>query len=110
MRNSPASGDPTLLARRFDFLVTDAGLSEVQTYADGIGPWKRYIVSTAAIALDSNGNPADVNGDNKVDEADRKTLPPTDLIQRLSGNYPWNKRRLIRHLAPILSAWRRLYV
>ncbi len=105
-----ASGDPTLLARRFDFLVTDAGLSEVQTYADGIGPWKRYIVSTAAIALDSNGNPADVNGDNKVDEADRKTLPPTDLIQRLSGNYPWNKRRLIRHLAPILSAWRRLYV
>ena len=36
------SGDPALLARRFDFFVTDEGLREVQTYADGIGPWKRY--------------------------------------------------------------------
>jgi glycerophosphoryl diester phosphodiesterase len=77
-----ASGDPRLLARRFDFLVTDAGLSEVRTYADGIGPWKRYIVSTKAIDLDPSGNPVDVNGDGKVDEADRETLPPTDLIEQ----------------------------
>jgi glycerophosphoryl diester phosphodiesterase len=26
----------------------DEGLREVKTYADGIGPWKRYIVSTVA--------------------------------------------------------------
>jgi transposase len=31
-------------------------------------------------------------------------------VKRLSGNYPWNKRRLIRHLVPILSDWRRLYI
>jgi len=27
---------------------SDEGLREVKTYADGIGPWKRYIVSTVA--------------------------------------------------------------
>ena len=26
-------------------MVTPAGLAEIKTYADGIGPWKRYIVS-----------------------------------------------------------------
>ncbi|TMH80358.1 MAG: glycerophosphodiester phosphodiesterase, partial [Betaproteobacteria bacterium] len=41
-----ASGDPRLLARTFGFLVTDEGMREVKTYADGIGPWKRYIVSS----------------------------------------------------------------
>jgi glycerophosphoryl diester phosphodiesterase len=40
-----ASRDPRLLARTFAFLVTDEGMREVKTYADGIGPWKRYIVS-----------------------------------------------------------------
>jgi glycerophosphoryl diester phosphodiesterase len=33
-----ASGDPQLLARTFGFFVTDAGLREVATYAEGIGP------------------------------------------------------------------------
>src|SRR5262245_61205410 len=40
-----ASGNPALLARTFGFFVTDAGLKEIRSYADGIGPWKRYIVS-----------------------------------------------------------------
>ncbi|KQV90155.1 glycerophosphodiester phosphodiesterase [Rhizobacter sp. Root1221] len=66
-----ASGDPALLARTFAYLTTDAGLREVRTYADGIGPWKRYIVSTAA-------NP---NGTGPG-EAKLKLLPPTDLIAR----------------------------
>ena len=39
-----ASGDPTLLARTFGYFATDAGLDEVKTYADGIGPWKVYII------------------------------------------------------------------
>jgi len=39
-----ASGDPTLLARTFGFFATDEGLDEVKTYADGIGPWKVYII------------------------------------------------------------------
>jgi glycerophosphoryl diester phosphodiesterase len=60
------SGDPELLARTFGFFATDEGLEEVSTYADGIGPWKRYIVSTTGTGSD----------------AERRLLPPTDLIQR----------------------------
>jgi len=66
-----ASGNPALLARTFGYLTTDAGLREVKTYADGIGPWKRYIVSTV---VDPNGT--------GPGEAKLKLLPPTDLIAR----------------------------
>jgi glycerophosphoryl diester phosphodiesterase len=55
------SGDPELTSRTFGFFATDEGLEEVSTYADGIGPWKKYIVST---------------------NASNDTLPPTDLIDR----------------------------
>jgi glycerophosphoryl diester phosphodiesterase len=68
-----ASGDPALLARTFAYLVTDAGLAEVASYADGIGPWKRYIVSSAAAGLPGPG------------EASRTLLPPTDVISRAHG-------------------------
>jgi glycerophosphoryl diester phosphodiesterase len=60
------SGDPRLLARTYGFFATDEGLQEVSTYADGIGPWKRYIVSTTGTGNDS----------------ERHLLPPTDLVQR----------------------------
>src|SRR5262245_46291136 len=76
------SGNPTLLARRFDFLVSDAGLREVKTYADGIGPWKRYLVSTAAVDSNHDGTVGDENGDGKIDEADRSLLPPSSVIAR----------------------------
>jgi glycerophosphoryl diester phosphodiesterase len=98
-----ASGDPRLLARHFDFLVTDAGLREVKTYADGIGPWKRYIVSTAAVDLNGDGVIGDENGDGKIDEADRKLLPPTDVIQRAHAHgllvHTWTFRNEQRRLA-----------
>jgi glycerophosphoryl diester phosphodiesterase len=55
------SGDPELTSRTFGFFATDEGLEEISTYADGIGPWKKYIVSTNAA---------------------NDTLPPTDLIER----------------------------
>ena len=58
-----ASGDPRLLARTFGFFATDEGLREIKTYADGIGPWKRYIVSSVAAGLPGAG------------EASRKLLP-----------------------------------
>jgi glycerophosphoryl diester phosphodiesterase len=77
-----ASGDPRLLARTFGFFATDAGLREISTYADGIGPWKRYIVSSAAVDSNGDGTVGDENGDGKIDEADREALPPTDLIRR----------------------------
>jgi glycerophosphoryl diester phosphodiesterase len=41
------SGNPTLTSRTFGFFATDEGLAEIKTYADGIGPWKVYIVPTA---------------------------------------------------------------
>jgi len=66
-----ASGDPRLLARTFGFFVTDAGLREIKTYADGIGPWKRYIVSSVPIP-----------GSTAPGEASRRALAPTYLIER----------------------------
>jgi glycerophosphoryl diester phosphodiesterase len=71
-----------LLARTFGFLVTEDGLREVATYADGIGPWKRYIVSSAAVDLNHDGKVGDENGDGNVDEADRVLLAPTNVVQR----------------------------
>lgn len=69
-----ASGKPELLARTFEYFTTEAGLKEVKTYADGIGPWKVYIVR--GTMLD------DANGDGKINESDRRLLPPTDLVRR----------------------------
>jgi glycerophosphoryl diester phosphodiesterase len=45
------SGNPTLTSRTFGYFATDAGLAEIRTYADGLGPWKVYIVGT-----DPDGN------------------------------------------------------
>ena len=47
----------------FGWFATDAGLDEVKTYADGIGPWKVYIVPTAG------------GGGGAI-------FSPTDLVQR----------------------------
>ena len=76
------SGNATLLARTFAFFTTDAGLAEIKSYADGIGPWKRYIVSTEVADLNEDGVIGDENGDGVVNEADRRRLPPTDLVAR----------------------------
>jgi glycerophosphoryl diester phosphodiesterase len=67
-------------AGTFGDLLTPAGLAEVRSYADGIGPWKPYIRSSACKVV--NGACSDVNGDGLVNEADRTLLPPTDLVQR----------------------------
>jgi glycerophosphoryl diester phosphodiesterase len=77
-----ASGKPKLLARTFGYLTTDAGLDEVASYADGIGPWKPYIISSALVDLNGDGTAGDENGDGAVNEADRKLLEPTDLVAR----------------------------
>ena len=64
------SGNPLLIARTFGFFTTDEGLKEIKTYADGIGPWKPYIVSSKAAGLPGPG------------DASRTLLPPNDLITR----------------------------
>jgi glycerophosphoryl diester phosphodiesterase len=69
------SGDQRL----FRDMVTPAGLDEIKTYADGIGPWKPYIVPVKG-RLDDAGDLQDINGDGKVDLRDASTQTPTSLI------------------------------
>ncbi|GAA5176717.1 glycerophosphodiester phosphodiesterase [Niveibacterium umoris] len=69
------AGDP----RGFKDMVTPAGLAEIATYADGIGPWKPYIVPVKG-TLDANGAVKDMNGDGKINYADATTQTPTTLI------------------------------
>ena len=97
------SGDPVLQSRTFGFFVTDKGLEEISEYADGIGPWKPYIVSSRAIALNPDGSVADANGDGLVNETDRVLLPPTDLVERVHDHglliHTWTFRNEQRRLA-----------
>ncbi|MBP8132831.1 MAG: glycerophosphodiester phosphodiesterase [Zoogloea sp.] len=65
--------------RLFSAMVTPAGLTEIKAYADGIGPWKRYIITVKG-ALDASGNVTDINGDGKINEADTTSQPATPLI------------------------------
>ncbi|MDM0067651.1 glycerophosphodiester phosphodiesterase [Variovorax sp. J31P207] len=65
--------------RNFDVMVTPAGLAEIKTYADGIGPWKRYIVSTKG-TIGADGKPVDVNRDGKINDADAVSTAPTTLV------------------------------
>ncbi|MDQ0611895.1 glycerophosphoryl diester phosphodiesterase [Variovorax sp. W1I1] len=65
--------------RNFDVMVTPAGLAEIKTYADGIGPWKRYIVTIKG-SIGPDGKPLDVNKDGKVNDADATSVSPTTLI------------------------------
>ena len=51
--------------------MTPAGLAEIATYADGVGPWKRYIVGAAGIDANGNGAADDVNGDGAVERCRR---------------------------------------
>ena len=60
-------------------MVTPAGLAEIKTYADGIGPWKRYIISIKG-TIGPDGKAVDVNKDGKVNEADATSITPTTLI------------------------------
>jgi glycerophosphoryl diester phosphodiesterase len=65
--------------RLFSDMVTPAGLAEIKSYADGIGPWKPYIVPVKGV-LNADGSLKDQNGDGKVNWADANTQAPTSLI------------------------------
>ncbi len=66
-------------ARLFSAMVTPAGLAEIKTYADGIGPWKPYIIPVKG-SLDAAGNLKDTNGDGKANLNDATSQAPTSLI------------------------------
>ena len=65
--------------RTFATMLTPAGLKEIKTYADGIGPWKPYLISTRQ-TIGVDGKPVDLNGDGKIDQRDRTSLPPTEVV------------------------------
>jgi glycerophosphoryl diester phosphodiesterase len=89
-------------AGTFADLVTPQGLAEVRTYADGIGPWKPYLISSACVTVVNNAC-ADVNGDGLVNDADRKLLAPTAVVANAHAQgllvHPYTFRNEQRRLA-----------
>jgi len=68
-------------ARTFASLLTPAGLKEVKTYADGIGPWKPYLIPSKQVDANNDGKPDDLNGDGIIDDRDRVMMAPTDVVK-----------------------------
>jgi glycerophosphoryl diester phosphodiesterase len=66
--------------RNFADMLTPEGLKEIKTYADGIGPWKPFLISGAHV-MGADGKPKDLNGDGKIDDRDRVTLAPTSVVK-----------------------------
>jgi glycerophosphoryl diester phosphodiesterase len=67
--------------RNFASLLTPAGLREIKTYADGIGPWKPYLISARQIDRNNDGKMDDLNGDGKMDERDRMLMQPSSVVR-----------------------------
>jgi glycerophosphoryl diester phosphodiesterase len=65
-------------SRLFSDLLTPTGLDFVKTYADGIGPWKPYLVKTVADNVDRNG-------DGKITINDRRVDGSTGLVESAHG-------------------------
>ncbi|MBD2435347.1 phytase [Nostoc sp. FACHB-110] len=90
-------------SRTYLDLRTAAGLKEIATYADGIGPWKRMIVSVKGVDKDGDGKADDVNGDGLVNDADKTLTAPTSLVKdaHLAGLlvHPYTFRNEGRYLA-----------
>lgn len=89
-------------AGTFGDLVTPAGLAEVRAYADGVGPWKPYLISAACTNVVA-GRCADANGDGLVNDADRRLLAPTAVIANAHAQglfvHTWTFRSEQRRLA-----------
>ncbi len=65
--------------RTYADLLSKDGLKEIRTYADGVGPWKPYLIPSRQ-TIGADGKPADLNGDGKIDDQDRTLLPPTSIV------------------------------
>ena len=61
-------------ARTFKDLVTASGLDFIKTYADGVGPWKPYLVKTV-------NDKVDRTGDGKITDIDRRVDGSTGVIE-----------------------------
>jgi glycerophosphoryl diester phosphodiesterase len=80
------SGDP----RTYADLLTLKGLTKIKTYADGIGPWKRYLVSAAG-------------DDALTDDSQKRLGHPTSLVRDAHSIglfvHAWTFRNEPRYLA-----------
>ena len=68
-------------ARTFASLLSPAGLKEVKTYADGVGPWKPYLIPSKQVDANKDGKADDLNGDGVIDERDRVMMSATDVVK-----------------------------
>jgi len=88
--------------RTFKDLVTAEGLTEIKTYADGVGPWKPYLLPSRQVTGD-DGKPRDLNGDGAIDERDRVLLPATDVVRNAHAAglfvHSWTFRSEAKRLA-----------
>jgi len=75
---SPMTSWPAKIHTYAD-LITPAGLAEIRGYAEGVGPWKRYIVSVVGRDVNHDQQADDVNGDDQVDDADKVMLLASSL-------------------------------
>ena len=89
--------------RTFASLLTPDGLKEVKTYADGIGPWKPYLIPSKQVDANKDGKADDLNGDGKIDDRDRVMMPATDVVKNAHAAgllvHPYTFRSEARRLA-----------
>lgn len=62
-------------------MLTPAGLAEIKTYADIIGPWKPYLISSRTVDANNDGKADDLNNDGQFDERDRVLLPASNVVR-----------------------------
>ena len=66
--------------RTFQDMLSPEGLKEIATYADGVGPWKPYLLAGKQV-IGTDGKPQDLNKDGVIDERDRVLGEPTDVVK-----------------------------
>ena len=66
-------------SRNYGALLTPAGLADIKKYADGIGPWKPYLIPTR-LTIGADGKPVDLNKDGAIDERDRTLMAHTAVL------------------------------
>lgn len=67
--------------KNYGDMVKPAGLADIKTYADIIGPWKAYLISSKIVDANNDGKADDLNNDGKFDERDRVLLPHSDVVK-----------------------------
>lgn len=66
--------------RTFQDMLSAEGLKEIATYADGVGPWKPYLIGSKQ-TIGADGKPQDLNCDGAIDERDRTLIAPTNVVK-----------------------------